>query len=124
MAFRGPALSSHVPKTAADSPRKTMAMLKIQPSVLSFQSSGADSVMPITRLRGKLNTLKAYASPMARWMASAAGGTSQRLKVGLATVRWRSNRGRAELRGGAVTTDMVHPQLFRIGQAQGVINNP
>ena len=56
-----------------------MAMLKIQPSVVSFQSAGADSVMPMTRVSGKLKTLKAYAWPIARWMARAAGGTSQRL---------------------------------------------
>ena len=55
-----------------------MAMLKIQPSVVSFQSSGADSVMPMTRVSGMLKTLKAYAWPMHRWIASAAGGTSQR----------------------------------------------
>ena len=40
MAFRGPAASSHLPNTAADKPRNTMAMLKIQPSCVSFQSSG------------------------------------------------------------------------------------
>ncbi len=36
MALRGPARSSHLPNTAADKPRKTMAMLKIQPRVSEF----------------------------------------------------------------------------------------
>jgi len=36
-----------------------MAMLKIQPSSVSFQSSGADSDMPISFVMGKLNTLNA-----------------------------------------------------------------
>ena len=36
-----------------------MAMEKIQPSSVSFQSSGADSVMPISLVIGRLNTLKA-----------------------------------------------------------------
>ncbi len=66
MALRGPAASSHLPKMAADRPRNTIAMLKIQPSVVSFQSSGTDSVIPMTRVSGRLNTLKAYAWPMAR----------------------------------------------------------
>ena len=38
--------------------------------------------MPMTRVSGRLKTLKAYAWPMERWMARAAGGTSQRLKPG------------------------------------------
>ncbi len=49
-------------------------MLKIQPRVLSLQSSGADSVIPITLESGPLNTLKAYTCPMERCTASAAGG--------------------------------------------------
>ena len=38
-----------------------MARLKIQPSCVSFQSSGVDCVMPISLVIGKLKTLKAYA---------------------------------------------------------------
>ena len=36
-----------------------MAMLKIQPSSVSFQSSGACVVMPISLVIGKLKTLNA-----------------------------------------------------------------
>jgi len=36
---------------------------------------------------GSQNTEKPYAMPMQRWIASAAGGTSQRLKRGPAMVR-------------------------------------
>ena len=36
-----------------------MAMLKIQPSSVSFQSSGADWVMPTSLVIGRLKTLKA-----------------------------------------------------------------
>src|SRR3954471_1258269 len=84
--FRGPACSSHRPKTAAERPRKTMAMVKIQASSVCFQSPGADSVMPRTLVSGSLKTLNAYACPMLRWMARAAGGTSQRLNPGFATM--------------------------------------
>ena len=47
------------PITAADSPSTTMAIEKIQPSSVSFQSSGADFVMPISLVIGRLNTLNA-----------------------------------------------------------------
>ena len=59
MARRGPPSSTQRPKTAAEAPRKKMAMLKIQPRSVSFQSSGADWVMPISFDIGRLNTLKA-----------------------------------------------------------------
>ena len=59
MARRGPPSSTQRPKTAAEAPRKKMAMLKIQPRSVSFQSSGADCVMPISFDIGRLNTLKA-----------------------------------------------------------------
>ena len=36
-----------------------MATLKIQPSSVSFQSSGADWVMPISLVIGRLKTLNA-----------------------------------------------------------------
>ena len=59
-------------------PRKAIATEKIQPMVESFQSSGALVVMPRSVESGRLNTLNAYACPMERWIASAAGGTRQR----------------------------------------------
>src|SRR5262249_57884320 len=73
--------------TAADAPRKKMASVKIQPSSVSFQSSVSDLVIPSCRVSGKLNTLRAYAWPMQRWVARAQGGISQRLNPGLATIR-------------------------------------
>src|SRR4030095_13736281 len=82
LAFRGPAPSSQRPKVNAERPRKTMATLKIQPIVVSGQSPGADSVLPISRESGRLKTLNAYTCPMHRWIASAAGGTRHRLNPG------------------------------------------
>ena len=76
-----------------------MAMLNTQPRVLSFQSSGAEWVTPIAWLSGMLKTLNAYACPIERWMARAAGGTSQRLKPGGATVLLRSRKESAAMRG-------------------------
>src|SRR5690242_11638314 len=78
IALRGPTRSSHGPNSAAESPRNTIAMLNTQPIVLNFQSPVADFVTPSECDRGRLNTLKAYAWPIDRWMAKAAGGTSQR----------------------------------------------
>src|SRR5882757_2957225 len=49
-----------------------------------------DSVMPIAFDKGSQKTEKPYAMPMHRWMARAAGGTSQRLKPGPAIVRSRA----------------------------------
>ena len=59
MARRGPPSSTQRPKTAAEAPRKKIAMLKIQPRSVSFQSSGADWVMPSNFDMGRLNTLNA-----------------------------------------------------------------
>src|SRR5437763_9153832 len=86
-AFRGPSRSTQRPKSAADDPRKTIASVNVHVSVLIFQSPGADAVMPIARLNGSQKTLNPYAMPMDRWMASAAGGTSHRLKPGPAVIR-------------------------------------
>src|SRR5215831_7944819 len=86
-ARRGPSFSTHRPNIAADDPRKTIASVKVHVSVLTFQSSGPDFVMPIARLSGSQKTLNPYAIPMDRWMASAAGGTSHRLKPGVAMIR-------------------------------------
>ena len=78
--LRGPERSTHLPNTAADTPRNAMAMLKIHASCVWFQSCpDSDLVTPMILVSGSLNTLNAYTCPMARWMASAAGGTSQRL---------------------------------------------
>ncbi len=57
IAFRGPAFSSHLPKTAADSPRNTIAMLKITAICVWLQSLAADLVMPRACVNGILNTL-------------------------------------------------------------------
>ena len=59
IALRGPTRSSHLPKVAAERPRKTMAMEKIQPSVGMVQSSGRDLVIPRSFVIGMLNTLNA-----------------------------------------------------------------
>ena len=57
-ALRGPSRSAHGPNTAADEPSITKNRVYIQPSVLIFQSSGVEAVMPTTRLSGSQNTLK------------------------------------------------------------------
>jgi hypothetical protein len=54
-------------------------MLKIQTVVVSGQSPEVVFVIPRRRVIGRLKTLSAYACPIARWIESAAGGTSQRL---------------------------------------------
>ena len=43
-----------------------MAMQKIQPRSVSFQSPGVDCVIPSSLVIGRLNTLNAYAWPMHR----------------------------------------------------------
>src|SRR5690242_11397447 len=91
MALRGPPSSTQRPNTADETPRKKMASEKIQPSCVSFQSSGAGWVMPISLVIGRLKTLNAYAWPMHKCTHNAAGGTIQRLKPGPATVLDRSN---------------------------------
>ena len=59
IARRGPPSSTQRPNTAADAPRKKIAMLKIQPSCVSRQSSGDCVVMPISLVIGRLKTLNA-----------------------------------------------------------------
>src|SRR5262245_27848045 len=78
-ALRGPSRSTHAPNSAADEPSITKNSVYIQPSVLIFQSSGADVVMPTARLSGSQKTLKPSAIPLERDMASAACGPSNRL---------------------------------------------
>src|SRR4051794_7927655 len=84
IAQRGPLRSTIVPPNAADTPSITMASWNGSalpvPDSLSEDSSGG------------LKTLHAYAWPMARWIDSAAGGTSQRLHDGGATVRVLSRK--------------------------------
>ena len=65
-ALRGPSRSTQAPKSAADEPSITKKSVYIHPSVLIFQSSGADEVMPMARLSGSQNTLKPYAMPIDR----------------------------------------------------------
>jgi hypothetical protein len=48
-------------------------------------ATGAET--PTAFDNGNQKTEKPYAIPIQRWMASAAGGTSQRLKPGLAIMR-------------------------------------
>ena len=59
IARRGPPSSTQRPNTADETPRKKIAMEKIQPSSGSFQSPGADCVMPMSLVIGRLNTLNA-----------------------------------------------------------------
>ncbi len=65
-ALRGPSRSSHGPNTAAEEPSITKNSVYIHPSVLTFQSSGAEAVMPMARLSGSQNTLNPYAMPIER----------------------------------------------------------
>src|SRR5215216_3905031 len=108
-AFRGPTRSSQAPKSAAEEPRKTKKRVNIQPRVLIFQSPGAGWVMPIARLNGSQNTLKPYAIPIDRWIARAAGGTSQRLNPGPATIRsFESNPAISPLLGYKFRRERIH----------------
>ena len=83
IAARGPLRSTHVPITAADRPSITIAIEKITPIWVRFASKCLTSAV--------LYTLVAYAWPMHRCTASAAGGISQRLKPGPATERSRES---------------------------------
>src|SRR5262245_27722604 len=103
-ALRGPALSSQPPQIAAAMPSSTKNKVYIQPMLATRQSQLVVSnsctsvisrqplvcVTPSERESGNQKTEKPYAMPMQRWMHRAAGGTSQRLKPGLATMRSRS----------------------------------
>src|SRR5271166_5859406 len=77
--LRGPTRSTQRPKTAADSPRMAIAIEKVHPTSVNFQSEGSECVMPSNLVNGKLNVEKAYAWPIDRCTASAAGGTRKRL---------------------------------------------
>src|SRR5882724_2752656 len=87
-ALRGPDRSSQPPQVAAESPSTTKNSVYIHPrsamrqshvvvkSALTSVRSGqaTESFMPIAFDRGSQKTLKPYAMPIQRWMASAAGG--------------------------------------------------
>src|SRR5688572_22024427 len=93
IALRGPSRSIHFPNTAAEIPRNAIAMEKIHASGGCSQSwPGTCFVTPMTCVSGILNTLNAYAWPIDRCTASAAGGTSQRLNPGGAIECWRSRK--------------------------------
>jgi hypothetical protein len=95
-----------LPKSAALDPRNTKNSVYIHPRSGLSQSqlvlvilarSPIDSghvtvcVTPTALVRGIQNTENPYAMPMQRCTQSAAGGTSQRLNPGPATVRRLSN---------------------------------
>ncbi len=74
-----------------------------------------DSVMPMALDSGSQNTENPYAMPMHRWMASAAGGTSQRLNPGPAIVLSRDMKpgvGR-DIGGGHMTGASLVFAFFR-----------
>jgi hypothetical protein len=92
---------------AAADPRNTKKRVYVHPSMFNFQSHvvdnaparklmsfahSTDSVMPMALDSGSQKTENPYAIPIHRWMASAAGGTSQRLNPGLAMVRSRARK--------------------------------
>src|SRR6478672_11844348 len=105
-ALRGPTRSSQPPQMAAARPSTTKNNVYIQPRLATFQSQVVENsswtreisghalgaFSPIARDSGSQNTEKPYAMPMHRWMHSAAGGTSQRLKPAVAIVRSRSRK--------------------------------
>ncbi|GGP06014.1 hypothetical protein GCM10012278_27710 [Nonomuraea glycinis] len=59
---------------------------------------------------GGLNTLHAYACPIAKWTDRAAGGISQRLQPGGATVRERSRKAgvNGDRAGEIISPDMPY----------------
>ena len=106
-ALRGPARSSQPPSSAAEEPSTTknsvymivrsptcqsQVVVVSRPSIDISAGQAILFVTPTARESGSQNTEKPYAIPMHRWIASAAGGTSQRLKPGPATMRSRSNK--------------------------------
>src|SRR5579862_3333385 len=90
--LRGPTLSTQRPNSAADEPRTTIAMEKIQPTCFRSQSPGAECVIPSSLVSGRLKVENAYACPIERCTARAAGGTKNRLNPGGATVFSRSRK--------------------------------
>src|SRR5258708_26033934 len=90
--LRGPTRSTQRPNMAAEAPRNTMAREKTQPISFKFQSCGTDWVNPISFVSGRLKVEKAYAWPMERCTARAAGGSKKRLKPssGMVVARWEN----------------------------------
>src|SRR5262249_43402184 len=101
-ALRGPARSSQPPHSAAEKPSSTKNSVYIHPKVEIFQSQlvtksspkkpvpgahATDSFIPIAFESGSQKTENPYAMPMHKGIASAAGGTSQRLNPRPAMVR-------------------------------------
>src|ERR1700735_3108222 len=84
--MRGPTRSTQRPNRAAATPRTAIAIENVQPTSVNFQSAGADWVIPISLVSGKLKVEKAYACPIHNCTARAAGGTSIRSKSGGAIV--------------------------------------
>jgi len=84
--MRGPTFSNHLPATAADKPRKTIATVKIHTTLFKDQSSAALVTTPSRLINDGLNKLQAYTEPIQRWMPNAAGAVNQRLKPGFATI--------------------------------------
>ncbi len=103
IAQRGPLASTLVPNTAADSPSITMP--SVNGSALSVPAAGLPSRSVDSS--GILNTLQAYAWPIARWIDSAAGGISHLLQPGGATIRSR-------WRNPTAMTDPLHPTHVRV----------
>jgi hypothetical protein len=81
--------------------------------------------MPITLVNGPLNTENAYAWPIQRWTASAAGGTIQRENPGFAMVAsFEKNRAEPELCCGSVMLLMVglpESEVFVIGASDRIL---
>src|SRR5688572_1040058 len=93
IALRGPSRSIHLPNTAAEMPRNAIAIEKIHASGGCSQSCPATCrLTPMTWVSGILKTLNAYACPIERCTARAAGGTSHRLKPGGAIECVRSRK--------------------------------
>src|SRR3569833_423246 len=78
---------------------QSQVVVRIWSSTPMSFGQATELVMPIALDSGSQNTEKPYAIPIHRWMARAAGGTSQRLNAGPATVRSLVKK------PGAVTTD-------------------
>ncbi|GAB4366969.1 MAG: hypothetical protein Kow0060_24480 [Methylohalobius crimeensis] len=51
----GPTFSNHFPPKAAERPKNRIAKLKTHPSVVNFQSSGEERLIPMTRVNGSVN---------------------------------------------------------------------
>ena len=62
--MRGPTRSTQRPNRAAERPRTAMAMENVHPTSVNFQSPGADWVIPISLVSGKLKVEKAYTWPI------------------------------------------------------------